>query len=299
MDSTVEFTYIGVGTDYNVSLDLLTAESDQIVPQFVKKEILKGRSVRIIHFDPLLTKERLQHYFDTKGMNMVYCGCIDDFHEWRGDLECSAVFDNFSHSRHFDWLTQMCKEVCNHGNKLVFQEFTGHEMYTLCRSVYDAIDTKERFRQCILFDVSYGEQPGCFTDMSKYAPICDEQGFLNFTLMANDEIKGYIGYSNEADRLIQNFFLKQYKNDLNEIHVDYRRRLRGEEAFERNEAPDEIMRILQNRLCSYLDILRIYGLVNDEEKLAHLLNYYIEYDVYKWFDGMIKMVRKAPEPSVS
>ena len=81
MESPVEFTYIGVGTDYNVSLDLLTAESDQIVPQFVKKEILKGRSVRIIHFDPLLTKERLQHYFDTKGMNMVYCGCIDDFHE--------------------------------------------------------------------------------------------------------------------------------------------------------------------------------------------------------------------------
>lgn len=286
----VDLTYIGIGTCYHRPIEHLDDITDQIVPLFVKRE--KG-SIRIIHFDPLLTVEKMNEYFTHKCIPMDYMGCCDGVHNWRGTIDCYAIFEEFSHTDNYDWLVRFCNKHSYDNKNIVLQEFTGRNMNDLFLKIYNACN-KDLFKRNILFDVSYGESPGCGTDMSKYAPIYGADGYmLNFMLMDDEEITSYIGLRDDCDRFIKNHFIRRYENDLNNLHVDYRRRICGGDEYKSNLDADVIMETLQKRLRFYINILQIYDSVTTTS-VDELFNNYREYDMYKWYSFVLKIIKKDP-----
>ena len=168
-------------------------------------------------------------------------------------------------------LEEMAEEAIRTNTKLVVQEFTGGSLTELLKATFTKTSSKASFKRNVLFDITYGTDCHCMTNMVKYKPLYDEKGdFINFLLYKETDIKNSIGLSPELNHLIKGYFVKQYLSVVNQ-QVDYRRRLKGDtvlfacEGYGDTSTPDEIMSYLKSKMLPLLDIFDSLGLMTSQK----------------------------------
>ena len=136
-------------------------------------------------------------------------------------------------------------------------------------------------------------------DLNKYKPFYDKNGdFLNFILYTREEILQIIGIHSGMDELIKIYFLKEYRDILNNHQVNYRRKLKGDtllfpnKYYNESTTPDEIMTVLQKLLSERYDIFRKMKLISAEKELeiVNLFQNYHTIDPYRWHELVNKII---------
>lgn len=307
-----DFTYLGIGSCPHSPLKTLDDRWDQIIPKFVVDLIKKtDKSIRIINFDPQFKHkfEFLHQYFESNrwnfdpSINFVY-DQSEGFHVWRSDdfrVEVFMIDESFNHQDRYntnvhethDWfLSKLIDVTLGFKNQLVVQEYTGYELRNIFKHLFYESKNKNLFKQKILFDVSYENDSGCMTDLTKYEPFYDSYGnFYNLTLFDDSDMIENIGVNDKINDIVKKYFTRKYKQELNNIHVDYRKCLRneglmfGNSEYNDKSSPDEIMMVLQKKLNEKIDVFTVLGLINDEKckLIQQLFSKYKEYDVYDWY----------------
>ena len=196
-----------------------------------------------------------------------------------------------------DWfLEELATHCISVDTKLIVQEFTGRDLDVVLKTAFRKSPFQKRFKNTILFDITYGTASSCSTDMTKYKPFYDTRGnFYNLLLYTADELKRYIGIDARVDMYIKTYFTKQYQTLLNNYHVDYRRRTRGETCLFKNELytdtsePEYIMELLEEELFTLLPVFQELKVVTPEKAsvISSLFENYKSYkgnDMYKWYD---------------
>uniref|UniRef100_A0A6C0B2G2 Uncharacterized protein n=1 Tax=viral metagenome TaxID=1070528 RepID=A0A6C0B2G2_9ZZZZ len=289
-----EYTYLGIGSKNRTNdLAKFTADLDQILPCFLNDV---KKTIRAIHFDPEFSRDYnfLNSYFKAKGfMNDGNIWISKDFRI--EVIICPRMFDledNFIHS--------LVTQTIQQKGQLVVQMFTGHELSNTFRKLYGQFEgrDKEYIRQNVLFDITYGANCHCMTNMAENAPMLDKNGkFINFLLFNEVEILQSIGIHPKMNKLIENQVMKNLSTVLNEDHVNYRRAIRGEELMFLNKPygtnPEDIMNSLLTSVREILNILNKLGSLTEEKK-ALFETYsrnYREMDMYKWYADMTKLYK--------
>jgi len=311
-----EFTYLGIGTTPHLSVDKLDEKWDQILPVFLLEYIQKtDDSIRVIHIDPSYEGKLnfLHSYFKTGNwrskvnINFEY-DTSDGLHVWRSEdhrIEIIFIFDSFNHNNNWNnkdndpFFDHYINIVLSNNHKLVVQEFTGFELDRLFKSLYNKSKNKELFKKKILFDVSYGNDCSCMTDLTVHKPVYDKNGdFYNFTLYNDKDFINIIGVNERIDNIIRKYFEKVYRSKVNDIHVDYRRKLKGDNIlfnnprYNNNSKPDEIMMILQDELSQLIKVFQQLKIINEDKMklINELFSNYFEYDVYKWNQSVLSIL---------
>ena len=311
LDEVRDLTYVGVGSAIN-DLPGLSAKNDQVVPMFVTEALMSGKKVTAIHFDPGFKFDVMEEYFK-KRYPMTESRHLGFGWYWKfGLLEVYILPMAFEHKSRgssaddddIDFMEALINRVLNTDTgRLVFQQYTGYDPVGTFKDLYTASKRQAEFKDRVLFDVSYGADTGCCTDMTQHRPIlAPHGGFMNFLLYDNDELRSIIGFRPDVDALIYAHFKKAYIQIVNDNHVNYRRRTKGEECmftaglpYGLTADPDEIMRYLIGQINTHMEIFRRLGSLTPENeiKLASLLLTYKPsqgVNVYDWYSAVTKIV---------
>ena len=116
--------------------------------------------------------------------------------------------------------------------------------------------------------------------------------------MTEQDTKRWIHISLKLDEILKQKYIANYVQSLNNLHVDYRRKLKGDtllfghSLYTEASTPDEIMLVLQEALQSSFEILQGLQVVDKEarEKFQRLLLHYKDSDPYKWHDAIRKLI---------
>ena len=304
------FVYVGIGScPHAKTLTEYTDSWNQILPVFVRDILtLTSLPIRILHFDPAFGyhKDRVdfvKEYFDSTTLSLVHDTTANT---WSNDRISIILSDKvFSHTdehtpseRSDDWfLEELATHCISVNSKLVVQEFTGRDLDIVLKTAFRKSPFQKKFKNTILFDITYGTASSCSTDLTQYKPFYDARGnFYNLLLYTADELKRYIGVDTRVDMYIKTYFTKQYQTLLNNYHVDYRRRTRGEACLFKNELytdtsePEYIMELLEAELFTLIPVFQQLKVVT-LEKLSVLSNLFETYksykgnDMYRWYDN--------------
>lgn len=297
----MELTYVGIGSSPHLGPDqVLEPKYDQLIPCCFHEFLLRDKKhMRILHFDPDFSNcvEFLHVYFEKWGLIPMDCSYGMS---WIGaNLEVIIVPERIDHDGHFEFFHSLCETVLQRKGKLIIQEYTGYELKTLNQKLYDAAQNKELFKRRILLDMTYGTDIGCSTDMTKAQPFYDfDLNFLNLHFMTDEDAKRWANVSLKVDEILKKKYKTRFLVALNNIHVDYRRKLRGDPIMYQNiqytneSSPDEIMNVLQEELRKCFTILLAVFVVGREELaiLEYLFANYKSEDPYKWYSNVNKLM---------
>jgi len=297
----MDITYVGIGSSPHVSPgQTLEPKYDQLIPQCFHEFLVKDkRHMRIVHFDPDFERcqEFLQEYFGKWNLIQIE---INGGYSWVGEtLEVLVVPQTIDHEEHFWFFQSLCETILETRGRLVLQEYTGYDLTNLNTKLYESMENKELYKRRILLDMTYGTDTGCCTDMTKAQPFYDYNlNFLNLHFMTDDEAKRWVNISLRLDDLLKKKYMYSFLSTLNSMHVDYRRRLRGESLmlghplYTTDATPDEIMKVLQSELRKSLDILVLTHKVHPTMKpvLETVFSSYKEQDPYKWYEDVKNVV---------
>ena len=303
------FVYVGIGScPHAKTLAEYTDSWNQILPVFLRDILtLRNQPIRILHFDPAFGyhKDRVdfvKEYFDSTDLALVHDPTTNT---WSNERISIMLSDKaFTHTdqhtpseKSDDWfLEELATHCISVDTKLIVQEFTGRDLDVVLKTAFRKSPFQKRFKNTILFDITYGTASSCSTDMTKYKPFYDTRGnFYNLLLYTADELKRYIGIDARVDMYIKTYFTKQYQTLLNNYHVDYRRRTRGETCLFKNELytdtsePEYIMELLEEELFTLLPVFQELKVVTPEKAsvISSLFENYKSYkgnDMYKWYD---------------
>lgn len=310
------FFYVGVGSCPHIrTVEELTPRWDQLLPCFVKDIAQnKNEKIQILHIDPQFANslEFLKEYFEVHLPDAVFYD-IDGVYIWESSrIQVICAPTRFSHpgphtQDNDEWfLEALADEALCHSFRMVYQEYTGYETLSLFKKLYEMCDEslKRRFRNLILFDVSYGNDNGCSTDLTKYKPIYERNGmFLNIQLLSNEELFEKVDVHPSIREILCRNILGNYRRILNDIHVDYRRKMNGEYVFHPNQygytdssSPSEIMWILEQEIFKCVPLLQKLGLLshNATQKLKDYFLDYSRIDRYKWYQEVFNLVKFEP-----
>jgi hypothetical protein len=296
-----KYTYIGIGSAINCSLEQLNEKNDQIVPVFIRNLLAEKKSVFSIHFDPFFKLDVMKEYFKERHSMMEF---KDLGFAWLWScvghtiLICPKAFEHkqIDHDVGSDdlFLMELISHSIASNKKMILQEYTGFDTVCILKKLFAEFNDKWRFKENILFDISYGTDCGCQTDLTKYGPLTKRNGdFYNFLLYSESELLAVIGKDPMMDTLIYGYFKKKWIQVLNDNHVNYRRRLKGEDCLFRSDvydttsSPSIIMEYLQNQLVQMMVIFHRLGSIDDakEKEFNALLDGFAEWDVYKWYSA--------------
>ena len=306
------FFYFGVGSCPHVRTPQeLLPRWDQLLPCFVKDIAQnKNEKIQILHIDPQFANsvEFLRSYFAIHLPDALYYD-MDDIYIWETknmQVICAACrFDHPSthntQENHEWFLETLIDDALSHSFRVVYQEYTGYETKSLFLKLYAMCGQKRRFQNLILFDVSYGNDTGCSTDMTKYKPIYESNGlFLNIQLLSNEELLKKVDAHPSIQEILRRNLLGEYCRILNEIHVDYRRKINGDPVFcpkkygyDDQSKPEEIMRVLQEQLFKLVPLLQKVGLLSLQgtQRLNELFQEYQGIDRYKWYQYAFDLIK--------
>jgi hypothetical protein len=125
---------------------------------------------------------------------------------------------------------------------------------------------------------------------------------MNFLLYDMDEMTSIIGYNQLTDKLIFDHFKKDFVKTVNDNHVNYRRRCKGDTClflsgmpYEEMSDPEEIMRHLKIEIYRYVEIFKRLDMLKPEKEveLATLMLRYKAADgvnVYDWYSAVTNIV---------
>jgi hypothetical protein len=297
----MEITYLGIGSSPHLCPgQVLEPKYDQLIPQCFHEFLLKDKKhMRILHFDPDFANcvEFLHAYFEKWGLIPMECS---SGMSWIGEtMEVIVIPERIDHEEHFGFFHTLCETIVQRKGKLVIQEYTGYDLKPLNEKLYEAATNKELFKRRVLLDMTYGTDTGCCTDMTKAQPFYDfDLNFLNLHFMTDEDAKRWVHISLKLDDIIKRKYVAKYLQVLNNIHVDYRRRLKGEPSmfghslYTNESSPDEIMRVLQESLRTPFEILLKLQFVDRENQntFQSLCLTYKGADPYKWYDAMRKVI---------
>ena len=307
-----QYTYVGIGSAINCLLEQLNERNDQIVPVFIRNLLAEKKSVFSIHFDPFFRLDVMKEYFKERHSMMEFkdlgfawlFSCIG-----HTVLICPKAFEH----KQIDcdvgsddlFLMELIRHCIASNSKMILQEYTGFDTVCILKKVFAEFKDKWGFKknilfkENILFDISYGADCGCQTDLTKYGPLTKRNGdFYNFLLYTEAELMSVIGKDPMMDTLIYGYFKKKWVQVLNDNHVNYRRRLKGDDCLFRsdvyhtNAMPSIIMEYLQNQLVQMMVIFHRLGSIDDakEKEFNALLDGFAEWDVYKWYSAVNQIV---------
>lgn len=291
-DTPVDITYLGIGS--SPFSNPLEPKHDQLIPPCFHQMLHhENKTFRFIHFDPCFDqkKEFLQNYF--ADWNLIPEG---DYH-WIGEKMDVFIFPvGIGHTKDFDFLKKLVVAILNTKGKLLIQEYTGDDLEELNQRLYEACDEKEKYKRCILVDMTFGTEIGCSTDMTVHQPFYHYDGsFINLHFMKEQDMKRWLGISEKLDTIIKKKCLSSFYHILNQYHVDYRRRCKGEKGlyksldYDDSSTPDEIMSVLQSKLLQLFDILVACRVI--VHSYQELFTNYKNYDPYKWYDKVYNLVK--------
>jgi len=297
----VAMTYLGIGSAPHVQeASMLLPKEDQLIPLCFRNLIAKDKiPMRIIHIDPWFEKmpSFLHEYFQEWGLIPVE---FPGGFSWVGDtLEVIFLSERIDHTKHFWFLNTLCQIILQKKGKLILQEFTGYELKALNEKLYEVASNKELFKKRILVDMTYGTDIGCSTDMTKVEPFYDSDGnFLNLHFMDHTTALRSIGISWKIDEVLTKKYVEAYLHSLNNMHVDYRRRLKGDTLmfgstlYTDDATPEEIMQAIETRLRPLFEILTKLRMLGPEEtaKKNSLFLTYKSHDPYTWYAAMRKLI---------
>jgi hypothetical protein len=219
---------------------------------------------------------------------------------WIGEtMEVIIVPEQVNHEDHFGFFHSLSEIIVRTKGKLVIQEYTGYDLKALNQKLYDAATNKEVFKRRILLDMTYGTDVGCSTNMTKAQPFYDfDLNFLNLHFMTDEDAKRWVHISLKLDDIIKRKYVAKYLQLLNNIHVDYRRKLKGDTLmfghpmYSESSSPDELMRVLQESLRIPFEILMKLQFLENEalDTFQSLCLTYKGADPYKWYDAMRKVI---------
>jgi hypothetical protein len=299
------FTYLGIGSCPHVhSLEELTPRMDQLLPVPLTSE-LQGPSVRVLHIDPAfdLRSDLLTAYFASKLPDAVVSE-EDGIRCWRTDtIEICIASGRLNHHEDYWFFEQLCNGVLETGGELIVQEYTGEPLSRLANSLFTTSSNPIAFKRKILFDITYGTDIGCMTDLEKFPPLRfpSSRHFFNVSLYTEAEIQQLLPSMTSAMcAIVRQTYTTRSKQLVNTYHVDYRRRLRGETVFctstdySHTSPPHEIMTALEQKLFLVLHVLRALGAATNTqlETIRQLFSTYPLHDPYKWYDCVWKELTK-------
>jgi hypothetical protein len=213
-----DYTYIGIGSKNRYSdLEKFTPEVDQILPCFLST--LKN-STRVIHFDPYFAPQHdngfLEVYFKAKGFHNMgdYTWMSSDFR-----TEVMIIPQMFDDAK---FLYKMIQQAINYDTQLVVQRYTGQELAPFFKEIYLKFSERDQnyIKKNVLFDITYGADCSCMTNMKEHAPMTDKNGyFYNFILYNEQEILDSIGVLPKMDRLIESYFKSKLAKSLKSHQV--------------------------------------------------------------------------------
>jgi len=294
-----DYTYIGIGSAPHLPIEQLDAQTDQLIPVFILNVLgTTNYTVRCIHIDPAFNLNTLQAYFNKQTLGLVYTSFthIDsyEYHMWSNDrIEMIFMFESFDH----EWfLDDFCQMTIDTKKMLVYQDYTGHNSIPLFKRLYQNSTNRRVFKKKILFDITYGNDYGCMTNLSKYWPLYDSYGdFINLHLLSHpSDIKEICGQSQRTDALLVEFFKKEFITLLKNYHSDYRRSIQGSTCLFQQELtdPDDIMKALRLQINNLLHLFNNLSPLSDTQKdeINELFNNYRERDPYKWYYEMNSII---------
>ena len=307
---------IGIGTNPRVNiLEEFTPKIDQVIMNFLYK--LDG-TLRIIHFDELIKYNItfLHQYFHSK--NFVYDNTMEqnNMYIWRSsDYKIEIIINcyNFYYEQYKPFLCDLVEMTLKNSNKLskmFLQDFSGGNSFDMFKELYDESINKDKFKQRILFDITYGKNQ-CDIDLLVYEPIYDQNNnILNILLMNINELRPYLDYHSLIKDHIYKFYEKKYRDITNIIPVDFRRKMLIEIKNENHKlvcyknlytissSYQDIINILRNELFIIIDIFKeIKFMTPEKEKyIEELLTNYKDYTfeskltIYDWSTGFNKIL---------
>jgi len=283
-----ENVYIAIGSAPHTNLDKYTDDKNQLYPPFVR-----DGEWTLIHIDPEFEKSEKQEFVSTYFKRQ---GFISD-----GNIFTSPTMDALFISKYMEieernvFLINMMKKIIGKG-KLIVQEFTGRELFSDFQKIAKTFPPNQfsSIKKNVLWDITYGRDCSCMTNMSIWKPLFTNDGFFNLACMTDDEIIAEIGKDTKIDEMIAYRFKTEYKRLIDIHHVNYRRRIKGMEnymnmpEYDNNVTPAEIMVIFSSYLYPIIKVLKQVTGISDEKyaKQVDMLNNYHEYDVYKWYSFM-------------
>ncbi len=207
---------------------------------------------------------------------------------------------SLSHRDHFGFFQTLVQDILNTKGKLLIQEYTGYDLEDLNQKLFACCSEKEKYKRRILVDMTFGTDLGCSTDMTVAQPFYHyDNSFINLHFMNEQDMKRWVGISEKLDTLIKKKCLSNFYHTLNQYHVDYRRRCKGENNmygssdYDNITSPDTIMEALQRRLLKCFDILLTTRVVGKQQEalLKELFTNYKNDDPYKWYDKVSTLVQ--------
>jgi hypothetical protein len=297
----VELTYLGIGSCPHVPKGgRLEPKYDQIFPScFHQRVAVDKRPMRLVHFDPQFSncKEFLDEYFAELKMAPYE---FEGGYAYVGDC-CEALFvpAMLDHKEHLWFFESLVDILLETKGKFILQEYTGYSLNELNQSLYERCPQKELYKRRILLDMTFGTDLGCCTDMTKIQPFYDySSNFLNLHFMEQKELLRWIEVSPGLDKIIKQRAKTEFLQTLNQMHVDYRRKLRGEPPlslsplYDEHTSSERLMEILQDSLRKPFAVLMALHVVSSEAKssLEEAFASYKGKDPYKWYDSVYKLV---------
>ncbi len=313
------FFYFGVGSCPHVeSPEKLEPKYDQLLPCFVKDiyQTKPSSRLQVIHVDPAFANQQsfLKAYFALH-LSDAFFYEHDELMIWESQrIQVIIAPIRFSHPNRYDtqdstwFLDALSEEAIVNGFQIVYQEYTGQEMRPLFLRLYNQYEgnLKDRFRRQVLFDVSYGTDTGCSTDLVKFKPFYEPDGsFLNLQLYSQEELLNRINTHPAINEILFKTTLGTYRKLLNEIHVDYRRKQNGDPLFHPNQygytdrsSPAEIMECLRRELYQVIPQLQKLGAFPRDamEKLEQYFQQTQTIDRYKWYELVFNLVKFEQPP---
>jgi hypothetical protein len=127
----------------------------------------------------------------------------------------------------------------------------------------------------------------------------DSQNFFNIWSYSNEELINYINYSPATDKILYEYFYKQFRKIIDTHHVNYRRKLLGESlltltnAYNEKTSPNEIMEYIIKELDPMIRILfRLSSMTQiQKDSFTFKLISYKNYDPYKWYKEMVNGIK--------
>lgn len=302
--SKYESIYIGIGTSARkLILEEYDDDMNQLYPIFMRT-LYKDKQKLLVHFDEYFSSNDQQDfiikYLKSNEFQLITGGI------WYSPKEkCKIVIvsNHLSIDERFDILNKISRITLKTNAKIIVQEFTGRELISSFKQFFQqqfSLKDKEILRNNIVWDITYGQDCNCMTPLTQYKPIMkDSQNFFNIWSYSNEELINYINYSPATDKILYEYFYKQFRKIIDTHHVNYRRKLLGESlltstnAYNEKTSPNEIMEYIIKELDPMIRILFKLSSMTQIEKdsFTFKLISYKNYDPYKWYKEMVNGIK--------
>jgi hypothetical protein len=301
-----EYTYFGIGSAPRTTvLNDFVSNIDQIIPVFMMDIINNTKkSIRMIHIDPQFAHciEFLHVYFASKNFDFNFNNFagLNIWASYDNRIEIIVISDIVDYNRKLLGITNVAIRT---NTQLVVQRYTGEPLTEIFNEIYSELSVRSNeyrkyIQERVLFDITYGEDCNCSTDMTKYKPICDKYGnFHNIMLYTPEKLLEHKD-NPKIYVFAKNHYIREYKKIIGDLQPEYRRKIQNiplhgyKNKYDvNNVTPDEIMKIMQDEVENILIIFGVLNMINEEiqVKLSDYFMNYADIDMYKWYTDIVNL----------